>query len=76
MQQISTKLSITPAEAIGKLQELAQVPTTDLLFIATNGPIVQKAAGALTNMAAGKLGDPTQYGPGLDQKVVTELAFL
>jgi hypothetical protein len=76
VQQIATKLSVTPAEAIAKLQALGQVPTADLLFVATNGPTVQKAGTALTNMAAGNLGDPTQYGPGLDQKVVTELAFL
>jgi hypothetical protein len=77
VQQVSTKLSLTPAQAIQKLQDLAKIPVADLLFIATNGPTVQKAAGALTNMGAGKpLGDPTQYGPGLDQKIVTELAFL
>jgi len=74
--QIATKLSLTPAAAVGKLQALALVPATDLIFVATNGPTVQKAAGALTAMANGPLSNPSQYGPGLSQKVVDELAFL
>jgi MFS family permease len=75
--EIMQKRSLTQAAAIQKLQELGKVPTADLIFIGQNGPAVLKAGNFLQTMAkGGAIGDPTQYGPGLDAAVLTELGFL
>jgi hypothetical protein len=74
--QISSKLGISINDAIARLVALSKVPTTDLLFLASNGPKVQAAAAGLTAMAKGPLQNPTQYGPNLDQAVLDQLAYL
>jgi MFS transporter, ACS family, D-galactonate transporter len=74
--QIASKLGISVTDAIARLVALSKVPTADLLFLSQNGPLVQKAGTALTTMAKGPLQNPSQYGPGLDQAVMDQLAFL
>jgi ACS family D-galactonate transporter-like MFS transporter len=78
--EIAQALKITAPEAIAKLQALAAVPVTDLLFLATNGPKVQDAGAQLTALGkvpASDLAFLAKYGPGLqDPKVVSALTYL
>jgi len=65
---------------VARLQALAKVPPTDLLFLQTNGPAVQTAATQLQALGAvpsSALQLLAQYGPGLqDPKVVAQLKYL
>jgi MFS family permease len=78
--EIMQAFNISQAAAVARLQALAAVPLTDLLFLQTNGTPVQTAAAqlqALAQVPAANLALLAQYGPGLtDQKVVAQLQYL
>lgn len=77
---IAVGLRIAPAAAVARLQALASVPTADLAFLSSTGPMVQAAAtklGALAAVPASDVAFLTTYGTGLkDPKVVAKLGFL
>lgn len=52
VQQITSKLGISQQQAIAALQDLASVPTADLLTLQANGPKVSAAATQLKALAA------------------------
>jgi MFS transporter, ACS family, D-galactonate transporter len=78
--EIATGLKITVPEAVAKLQALALVPASDLIFLATTGPKVSDAGAQLTALGkvpASDLAFLAKYGPGLqDPKVVAALTNL
>jgi MFS family permease len=80
LQEIQTKLNDSAADAQAKLQAVKAIPATDLLFLGSNGPGVQRAAAALTKLGAvppADLAFLAQYGPGLqDPAVVDQLTYL
>ena len=49
--EIAHAFKISPAQATARLQALAAVPTSDLLFLNQNGAAVQKAGNELTALA-------------------------
>lgn len=48
--EVATKFNISPAAATARLLAVSKVPQSDLLFVQTHGPAVQKAAGELTSL--------------------------
>jgi hypothetical protein len=78
--EIMQAFSIPQAAAVARLQALAKVPPTDLLFLQSNGTAVQTAGDqlkALGAVPASALQLLAQYGPGLqDPKVVAQLQYL
>ena len=78
--EIAAGLKIPADQAALKLQQLAAVPTADLLFMATNAPAIIQASEDLTALAkvpAADLAFLAKYGPPLqDPKVVEKLTYL
>ncbi|MCU1681036.1 MAG: major facilitator superfamily 1 [Amycolatopsis sp.] len=78
--EIASGRHLAPADAIAKLQALAQVPTADLIYLNTAAPPVQKAAADLTALGAVPAADFAYLatnGPALqDPKVQDALKFL
>lgn len=50
--EISAKFGISSAAALARLQAVARVPRADIVFLATNGPTVQRAAAQLRSLTA------------------------
>jgi MFS family permease len=50
--EIAAKFGIPPTAALGRLQAVARVPRSDLVFLAANGPKVQAAAARLRSVSA------------------------
>jgi hypothetical protein len=52
VSEIATKFRIAPTAAAARLQAVARVPRTDLVFLAANGPKVQLAAAQLRSLSS------------------------
>jgi MFS family permease len=78
--EIAAAFTISPAQALARLQALGTVPQDVLVSAATAGPAVQTAAGQLTALStvpAADLAFLNQYGTPLkDPKVVAALTYL
>lgn len=80
VQEIAGAFHVSPAQAQTRLAALAQVPTTDLVFMSANGAAVQKAVDQLTALGkvpAADLNYLDKYGTPLqDKKVQDKLKYL
>ena len=78
--QIEAALRVSPEEAEARLAALLEVPTSDLVFLATDGDAVLRAADALTALAEVPEADLNyldQYGTPLqDPRVQSVLMYL
>jgi hypothetical protein len=79
VQEITTKLGISAADAQARLQELATIPVTQLLLLQQSGQQVldaQSALEALGKVPAADLAFLTKYAALADPKVQADLKYL
>jgi hypothetical protein len=83
VQEVVSKLGVTPQQALARLQELATIPVDQLMLVQADGAKIADATSQLKSLAAAEQSDPasfallSKYGTALqDPKVQAQLKYL